>query len=94
MVHRIKHHALFSSVRLGFSTEVCIVYIHVYTHTYACIYMHIKYLFNHCGVSVCIQMCTTNREGRGWGGEKLPAGGGGVGSRDPVLGSRGVGTEE
>jgi hypothetical protein len=54
--------------------------------------LHIQYRFNHCVVSVCIQVCTTNREG-GAGGEKLPAGGGG-GSRDPVLGSRGVGTEK
>ena len=71
-MHRIKHHALFSSVHHGFSTGVCIVYMHVYTYTYVCIYMHIQYPFNHCVVSVCIQVCTTNREG-GAGGEKLPA---------------------
>jgi hypothetical protein len=36
-VHRIKHNALFSSVHHGFSAEVCVIYMHVYTYTHACI---------------------------------------------------------
>ena len=43
-------------------------------------YRYAIHLITGCGVSVCIQVCTTNREGGGWGGGKLPAGGG----RDPV----------
>jgi hypothetical protein len=38
VVHRIKHHALFSSVHHGFSTEVCIIYIHIPMHVYICTY--------------------------------------------------------
>ncbi len=78
-MHRIKHIALFSSVHHGFSAEVCVIYMHVYTYTHACICIDMQCSFDHWVWGVGVHPGVHHRSRGGAEGGKLPARGGGGG---------------